>query len=234
MNASNEHDPAAPRLAAIWRYPVKSLQGEQLAEARLDSDGLRGDRCWGIRDDATGRILTARREPRLLLAAATMSVDGEPEIKLPDGQTCQGAGPQTDAALSDWLGKQVGLVEASGEPGARAEFFADATDDASLAIEWTMPAGRFVDAMALLVLTTASLRAGQAAYPEGEWEVRRFRPKTAGPAGHFAWGTPPSFRGRAVSAARWSPDRSPGLIATSRSTRRSTTTTPALSACGAR
>jgi hypothetical protein len=47
-----------------------------------------------------------------------------------------------------------------------AEYFADATDDTSAAIEWTMPPGRFVDALALLVLTTASLRAGAARYPE--------------------------------------------------------------------
>ena len=39
-----------------------------------------------------------------------------------------------------------------------------------------MPAGRFVDAMPLLVLTTASLRAGAEIYPAGDWHPRRFRP----------------------------------------------------------
>jgi uncharacterized protein YcbX len=60
--------------------------------------------------------------------------------------------------------------------GATAEFFADATDDTSLAIEWTMPAGRFVDAAAVLVLTTASVRTARALHPEGDWDLRRFRP----------------------------------------------------------
>ena len=163
-------------LSAIWRYPVKSLQGEQLSSATVEADGLLGDRQWGIRDDATGRILTGRREPQLLLAAATLTDDGEPAITLPDGHSSIGSGPDTDAALSEWLGKPVTLVHAKGAPGANAEFFADATDDTSRAIEWTMPAGRFVDAMALLVLTTASLRTAAASYPDGDWEVRRFRP----------------------------------------------------------
>ncbi len=43
------------KLAAIWRHPVKSLQGEQLSNAEVDSDGVRGDRCWGIRDERTGK-----------------------------------------------------------------------------------------------------------------------------------------------------------------------------------
>jgi uncharacterized protein YcbX len=39
-----------------------------------------------------------------------------------------------------------------------------------------MPPGRFVDAMPLLVVTTASLRTGAALHPAGDWDGRRFRP----------------------------------------------------------
>jgi len=164
------------QLASIVRYPVKSLQGEELSTAEVESDGLRGDRRWGIRDEATGRILTARRAPQLLFAAARLEADGTPVIALPTGVTCCGPGDGTDAALSAWLGRSVRLVNAVDGPPARAEFFADATDDASEAIEWTMPGGRFVDAQALLVLTTASLRTATALYPGGDWQLRRFRP----------------------------------------------------------
>jgi len=164
------------RLTAIWRYPVKSLQGEEMQEAVLEGNGMRGDRCWGIRDEATGRILTGRREPQLLLAGATLGDDDEPTIVLPSGDRCRGTGPGTDATLSDWLERPVTLVGAVDAPGGEAEFFADATDDSSRAIPWTMPPGRFVDAAPLLVLTTASLRAGASLHPDGAWEVRRFRP----------------------------------------------------------
>lgn len=169
-----------------WRYPVKSLQGEALTSAVVESDGLEGDRRWGIRDDRTGRILTARRRPELLLAAAAYE-DGQPAITLPGGAVTVGTGPATDRVLSDWLGSPVALVSAlEGDPG-RAEYFEDATDDTSAAIEWTMPQSRFVDAAALLVLTTASLRAAGALRPGSTWEPRRFRPNLLVDASGEGW-----------------------------------------------
>jgi uncharacterized protein len=164
------------RLAEIWRYPVKSLLGEKLSEAALDFSGLRGDRCWGVRDEQTGKILTGRREPRLLLATASLADDGRPAIVLPSGDRCHGTGSETDAALSEWLQRPVTLVGAEGAPAGEAEAFTDATDDTSPTVAWAMPVGRFVDALPLLVLTTASLRAGSSLYPKGEWDARRFRP----------------------------------------------------------
>ena len=164
------------RLVEIARYPVKSLQGEIVSSAEIELDGVRGDRCWGIRDQNTGKILTGRRAPQLLFATTALAPDSAPVITLPTGMTCQGPGAETDAALSQWLHKPVSLVSSVGGPAARAEYFANATDDTSQAIEWTMPAGRFVDALPLLVLTTASLRTAAALYPGGDWQVRRFRP----------------------------------------------------------
>ena len=46
----------------LWRYPVKSTQGERLAVVEVQADGLDGDRRWGVRDERTGRVLTGRRE----------------------------------------------------------------------------------------------------------------------------------------------------------------------------
>jgi len=169
------------RVAELWRHPVKSMQGERLSEAVVEADGVAGDRVWGVLDTATGRILTARRDPPLLLASARLgdgaAGDGDgPEITLPDGTVLAGLGPATDKALSDWLGKPVRLVAAADvEGGAQGEFFEDATDDASPLLQWNMPPGRFVDAYSLLLLTTASLRAAAAAYPAGDWDTRRFR-----------------------------------------------------------
>ncbi len=164
------------RLVQIARYPVKSLQGEFVSRAEIEPNGVRGDRRWGIRDETIGKILTGRRAPQLLFAAAVLAPDGAPVITLPTGMSCHGPGVETDVALSDWLDKPVRLVTSADAPAGRAEYFADATDDASQAIEWTMPTGRFVDALPLLVLTTASLRTAAAHHPTGDWQLRRFRP----------------------------------------------------------
>lgn len=164
------------KVRGLWRHPVKSMLGEALDEAEFNEGGIAGDRVWGVKDLSTDLILTARREPRLLHAAARLTVGGEPHITLPDGTAVVGVGPDTDAALTDWLGKPVALVSAADEPPREAEVFSDATDDSSPTATWTMPPGRFVDLFPLLVLTTASLRAGASAYPGGVWDVRRFRP----------------------------------------------------------
>ena len=168
---------ASLRVAQLWRYPVKSLLGERLPALRVVGDGVDGDRMWGIQDRSDGRILTARREPRLLFASSRVAPQGGlPVITLPDGQELTGPGPATDASLSAWLARPVTLVAAAESDAAYAEYFADATDDASQAIEWTLPKGRFVDAFPVLVMTTAGLRGSAAAYSSGTWDVRRFRP----------------------------------------------------------
>jgi uncharacterized protein YcbX len=186
MTADDLHDPDSPRagiaapawrVAELWRYPVKSLAGERMDTLRMVDDGVDGDRLWGIEDRGDGRILTARREPRLLFASARLTAATRlPVLTLPDGREVVGPGPAADAALSAWLGKPVALVSATSGGSARAEFFEDATDDASPAVEWTMPEGRFVDAFPVLVMTTAGLRGGAAVYAGGDWDIRRFRP----------------------------------------------------------
>ena len=174
------------RVVGIWRYPVKSLQGEALDTAVAETDGLVGDRRWGIRDERTGRILTARRRPELLHAAASWQ-DGRPVLTLPDGRTTAGPGAGTDRLLSEWLGSPVSLVTSLERAPGRAEYFEDATDDTSRPIEWTMPESRYVDAAPLLVLTTASLRAGSELHPAGAWEPRRFRPNLLVEVAEVGW-----------------------------------------------
>jgi uncharacterized protein len=162
-------------VVGLWRHPVKSLQGEKLDDAELETDGFAGDRRWGIRDQLSGRILTARRRPELLGASARYE-GSEPVLTLPDGDTLAGAGEGTDRRLSDWLAGPVSLVSSVGGAPGRAEFFADATDDDSRAVEFTMPEGRYVDAAPVLLLTTASLRTAAGHHPAGTWDPRRFRP----------------------------------------------------------
>jgi uncharacterized protein len=52
-------------LDAIWRYPVKSMAGEQLESARLGKLGVAGDRLVYV-VDPRGETLSARTKPGLL------------------------------------------------------------------------------------------------------------------------------------------------------------------------
>ena len=69
-------------VAELWRYPVKSLRGEQLERADLTSDGVAGDRRVHVREH--GHVLTGRTRHGLLTVPATTApggavlVDGHP------------------------------------------------------------------------------------------------------------------------------------------------------------
>jgi uncharacterized protein YcbX len=65
-------------IAELWRYPVKSMAGEQLDEADLRMDGIAGDRVVHVQLD--GRVVTARVRPRLLGFRATTGSDGAPLV----------------------------------------------------------------------------------------------------------------------------------------------------------
>ena len=56
------------RVLELWRYPIKSIGGERLDVAEVAEFGIVGDRGWGLVDEETGNVLTARRAPTLLMA----------------------------------------------------------------------------------------------------------------------------------------------------------------------
>jgi uncharacterized protein len=163
------------RVLELWRYPVKSMQGERLSAAEVGSQGIVGDRGWALFDTDTGLGLTARRVPDLLFATGRLRADGEIEVVLPDGTVT------TDAAvLSAWLGRSVALRRAGSVDGPRYE---SPDDDESAAEErlsasgavagpgwheWQGGDGAFHDSAVARVslVATGTL---------GTWDRRRFR-----------------------------------------------------------
>jgi uncharacterized protein YcbX len=94
------------KVDSIWRYPVKSMAGERLSHADIDISGVPGDRMLQVYD-RQGRMVTARRYPRLLQLHATLGLDGEPLV---DGLP--------------WRSPEVSRhVEAAVAPGATLQAF---------------------------------------------------------------------------------------------------------------
>ena len=67
------------KVAQIWRYPVKSMAGELLQKATVDSLGIAGDRVVHI-ENSRGQLITARTHPRLLGHRAALDAAGEPLV----------------------------------------------------------------------------------------------------------------------------------------------------------
>ena len=148
------------RVVDIWRYPVKSLGGEQLTSADVGPDGITGDRAWGLRDRSTGLVLTARREPALLFLGARYRGDDRPLVT-----DDHGAEFPDDAALSERLGRPVELVAAVDGPGTFENPMN--VDDETDWIQWQSAGRTFHDGRSTIsLLSTGSL---------GAWDRRRFR-----------------------------------------------------------
>ena len=152
------------RVLEIWRYPVKSLQGERLDSALVGVEGIEGDRQWAIFDVATGFGLTGRREGALLHASAR-TVDGRVEVVLPDGSVAA-----DDEALSTWIGRPVALRNTDQAESRRFESPEDfENEEAGNWRAFTGALGSFRDDQnaAVSIASTGSL---------GDWPQRRFRP----------------------------------------------------------
>jgi uncharacterized protein YcbX len=141
-------------VASLWRYPVKSVSGERVTALELEGDGVAGDRGWGVRDRAEGVVLTAKECPPLLHARAAV-VDGVTILTLPDGTEGEAGSAALDAAISDWLDRDVALEPA--RPGVAATYDAG----------FTGPPGRFVDGWPVHLVSTATVTGD---------DERRYRP----------------------------------------------------------
>jgi uncharacterized protein YcbX len=96
-------------IAELWRYPVKSLAGEQLKTAELTADGIVGDRLVHVRD-GHGKVVTARTNPRLLGLRGTWDAEGgEPLV---DGRSWRSA--EVAAAIRRAAGDGARLVRYDG------------------------------------------------------------------------------------------------------------------------
>jgi hypothetical protein len=91
----------------IWRYPVKSMGGEQLEATVLTPDGMPGDRVVHVRDDR--QVLTARTHPALLGFRTRLDPDGEPLV---DGEPW--SSPTIAARVRQAVGEKARLVRFDG------------------------------------------------------------------------------------------------------------------------
>src|SRR5260370_20172781 len=112
----------AGKVVALWRYPIKSMQGEQVPVALLAGGSLLGDRAFALLDRATGFVASAKhpgRSARLLACQAafvkppTEGIALPPvRITLPDGTSLLSEQPDFNRRLSPVPARDVVLSRA--------------------------------------------------------------------------------------------------------------------------
>jgi uncharacterized protein YcbX len=178
-------------VVSLWRYPVKSMMGEELNASEITEHGLLGDRAYALVDSADEKVATAknpRKWPNLFDFRATfiepprISADVPPvRITLPDGTTATSQQSDLNQILSNALNRRVTLTgtgRSQVEPANAEEYWPDieGLDYRDTVTDFTLPEGTFFDCAPVHLLTTATLDRLHELYPTGRFEVRRFRP----------------------------------------------------------
>ena len=170
----------------LWRFPVKSMKGEQLDQAEFTAHGLVGDRAYALIDKVTGKVATGQN-PKLfpnLLDCQVAFVEPpraghEPpsvRITLPDGTTVMSNSSDIDRVLSTYFGRDLTLagkapddftidqyhpdIEGLHPAGYRSTTVEQKLGSAlfaELGAISPVPVGSFLDVFPVTVLTTSTL-----------------------------------------------------------------------------
>jgi uncharacterized protein YcbX len=184
------------RVAAIYRYPVRSMGGQSIAEAAISKLGLVGDRAYSIVDPSNNAMASASTGARKWRDLVDWRVEyiGEPalgsvtpaiRLTRSDGKVLESKQEDFEEALSEALGRPAGLwlgdtrgalSHADLEQRANQQRAAAKGAPASAAANAArMPSVPYASAP-LHLITTASLEAARAAHRAGQFEPERFRP----------------------------------------------------------
>src|SRR5437667_8816483 len=93
-------------VAALFRHPVKSMLGEQLAELEITERGAIGDRAYALREIATGQIVSAKKFAAMFSFRASWDSQSV-VIRLPDGRLIHADDADASEVISGALGRKV-------------------------------------------------------------------------------------------------------------------------------
>ncbi len=184
----NQARKATGTVVSLWRYPVKSMLGEELNSSYVTERGLVGDRAYALIDQKTGKVASAKNprkwgrlfDFRSIFIDTPQFVENIPRTRItfPDGSHIFSDQDDIDYSLSKVLGQDVRLMRASLEKPSYEEYWPDIDGLAQREklTDEIMPSQTFFDIAVIHLLTTSTINRMRELYPEGRFEVRRFRP----------------------------------------------------------
>jgi uncharacterized protein YcbX len=181
------------KVVALWRYPVKSMMGEELNSSYVTERGLIGDRTYAVVDKQTGKVASAKNPRKwgklfdfrsIFVDSPNNDVNDVPppvRITFPDGSNIFSDHEDNDinSRLSEVFNREVTLMKASSfEEPSYEEYWPnmDGLSRRNQVTDENMPSKTFFDIAVIHILTTSTINRLRELYPEGRFEVRRFRP----------------------------------------------------------
>jgi uncharacterized protein YcbX len=163
------------------------MLGEELNSSNVTERGLVGDRTYALIDQKTGKVASAKNPRKWGRLFDFRSVFIDPpfveniprtRITFPDGTHFFSDQDDINYSLSKVLGQDVRLMRASVEKPSYEEYWPDIDGLAQRKklTDEIMPSQTFFDIAVIHLLTTSTINRLRELYPEGRFEVRRFRP----------------------------------------------------------
>src|SRR5919201_6471875 len=110
-------------VVSLWRYPVKSMMGEELNACAVTERGLVGDRAYALVDRETGKLVSAkhpRKWGRLFEFRAAFVDPAKADapravvrITFPSGTIVTNEERHLERMLSDTLGREVAFMQSA-------------------------------------------------------------------------------------------------------------------------
>lgn len=168
-------------LVSLWRYPVKSMIGEELNASEVSASGLLGDRTYALVDAETGKIISAKLPRKwgvLFDCRAALNPPLQVKITLPDGEIVMSDAVDVARTLSVKFGRNVKLETTAPENPSIEMYTPDieGLPDADAETNADIRPNTFFDAATVHLLTTATMNQLQSLTPASRFETRRFRP----------------------------------------------------------
>lgn len=191
-------------VAGIWRFPVKSMQGERIQHAVLTGGGLVGDRAYALIDMETGKVVSAKSVklfPGVLGCRAAFlepprANDELPPVRitLPDGTMITSDSSNIDHVLSAYFRREVTLARTAPEDFTIDQYHPDVENldpagsrdimveqkvgsayFAQAGVASPVPVGAFFDLFPMSLMTTSTLEQLNGIQPQSRFDERRFR-----------------------------------------------------------
>ncbi|OAH59539.1 sulfurase [Domibacillus aminovorans] len=179
----------AAKVTSIWRYPVKSMMGEEMNACDITKKGLLGDRAFGVIDMSTSKLANAKNPlkwPNMFQYRAAFTeppqlLSSTPPVRItfPDGTAILSTDEEKNTKLSESFNRTVQLSSPSSLDvefeGYIPEDIEELENPGSIFTR-TSPEGTFFDIGIVHIITTSTINTLRKSIPESRIEPRRFRP----------------------------------------------------------
>jgi uncharacterized protein YcbX len=179
----------SPKVTSLWRYPVKSMMGEEMNACEITEKGLLGDRAFGVIDTSTGKLANAKNPKKwpdmfryraAFIEPPQASLSVPPvRITFPDGTTIVSTEDEKNEKLSKSFNRTVVLASPSSAEVAFEGYIPEEIEELEnpgSIFTRNSPQGTFYDIAMIHIITTSTIDALRKLIPESRIEPRRFRP----------------------------------------------------------